>query len=431
MNILMVTNTYKPLLGGLEKSVESFATEFRKRGHRVIIVVPEYEGMVPEEDVVRIPAFKNFNGTDFSIQLPIPGVLSEMLENFKPDIVHSQHPFLVGDTALKIASKFNIPLVFTHHSLYEENVHYIPGNEKALKQFVIELSTGYANLADQVFAPSQSVEKLIKERGVESPIAVVPTGIYVKQFTRGAGKSFRKKHNIPADAFVVGHLGRLAPEKNLEFVSKAVFQFLKTNPKAHFMIAGKGPLEETIQKLAIDEAVQDRLHMVGILAGKDKVDGYHAMDVFAFASQSETQGLVLTEALACKVPIVAIDAPGVREVLTDQVNGRLLAQENIEEFVAALKWVSELSAADLAKVRKECRRIALTFSMDLMVERALSHYSSLAVRHGFIRRPSEESRWAQTLRMMQTQGNLVKNLTKAASVLISNTLQKESPSESV
>ena len=181
MNILIMTNTYKPLLGGLEKSIERFAKEYRKRGHRVVIVVPEYPDMQPEEDVVRIPAVENFNGTDFSVQLPIPGVLNEALDKFHPDIVHSQHPFLVGDTALRIASKFNVPLVFTHHTLYEENVHYMPGNEEALKRFMIELSTGYENLADCVFAPSESIMKMIKERGVQTPIHVVPTGLYVKE----------------------------------------------------------------------------------------------------------------------------------------------------------------------------------------------------------------------------------------------------------
>ena len=165
MNILLMTNTYKPLVGGLEKSVINFSEEFRALGHRVVIVCPDYPDMKPEEDVIRVPAIQQFNGSDFSVQLPIQGTLTEALGDFKPDIVHSQHPFLIGDTALKIASKFNVPLVFTHHTLYEQNVHYVPGNEESLKRFVIELSTGYANLADHVFAPSESVMLMMKERG--------------------------------------------------------------------------------------------------------------------------------------------------------------------------------------------------------------------------------------------------------------------------
>jgi len=242
MNILIMTNTYKPLLGGLEKSIESFAREYRKRGHRVVIVAPQYPGMRPEEDVIRVPAVENFNGTDFSLQLPLPGTLQEALGEFRPDIVHSQHPFLVGDTALRVASKYNVPLVFTHHTLYEENVHYMPGNEEALKRFMIELSTGYANLADGVFAPSESVMQLMKDRGVQSPIHIVPTGIYVKDFTRGAGKALRKRLHIPSHSFVVGHMGRLAPEKNLEFLARAVAAFMKENPEAHFFDRRSRPI---------------------------------------------------------------------------------------------------------------------------------------------------------------------------------------------
>src|SRR4051812_28170514 len=115
MNILMMTNTYKPLLGGLEKSVEAFTNELRSAGHRVILVVPQYKEGRDEKDVIRIPAVQNFNGSDFSVQLPIPAALTDALGDFRPDIIHSHHPFLIGDTALRMASKFNVPMVFTHH----------------------------------------------------------------------------------------------------------------------------------------------------------------------------------------------------------------------------------------------------------------------------------------------------------------------------
>lgn len=429
MNILMMTNTYKPLVGGLEKSVEFFTKELRQRGHQVIIVAPEYKGMRREEGVVRIPAIQNFNGSDFSVQLPIVGPLTDALGDFRPDIIHSHHPFLVGDTALRMASKYNVPLIFTHHTLYEENVHYVPGNEEALKRFVIELSTGYANLADHAVAPSESVKNLMKERGVASPIDVVPTGIYVKKFAKGNGKELREKLGIPADAFVAGHLGRLAPEKNLEFVTKAVGLFLKDNPAAHFLIAGKGPSEEAIKEALTACGVGDRLHFAGLLKGKDLIDAYHAMDVFVFASQSETQGLVVTEAMAAGVPVIAVDAPGVREVVQDSVNGRLLAQENVDDFAAALKWLKELPAAEIKKMKAACRETGQHFSMDNSVEKILKVYQSLIIE-GFFRRSSEDSPWASTGRMLQTQWELVKNLTKATGAMVVPGLGSTTPSTS-
>jgi len=417
MNILLMTNTYKPLLGGLEKYIESFTKEYRQHGHKVIIVVPEYPNMRPEEDVVRIPAVKNFNGTDFSLQLPIPGVLDEALGKFRPDIVHSQHPFLVGDTALRVASKYNVPLVFTHHTLYEENVHYMPGNEEALKRFMIELSTGYANLADCVFAPSESVMQMMKERGVQTPIHVVPTGIYVKDFSHGAGKVLRKRLNISSHAFVVGYMGRLAPEKNLEFLARAVAAFMKKDAGVCFLIGGQGPSEEMIKDIFAREGLTDRLYLAGIFKGKDLADAYHAMDVFVFASQSETQGMVLDEAMASSVPVVAVDAPGVREVVQDRINGCLLPGENTDDFVSGLEWVQELSAEKLNKIKAACRQTADRFSMDKSAQKALEIYLSLCIQ-GFARKSIEQSYWESKMRLMKAQWGLIKNLTKAAGALI-------------
>jgi len=419
MNILIMTNTYKPLVGGLEKSVINFTKEYREAGHRVIIVAPEFPDMEPEEDVVRVAAMKHFNGTDFSVQMPIQGTLTKALGDFLPQIVHSQHPFLIGDTALKIASKYNVPLVFTHHSLYEENVHYMPGNIEGLKRFMIELSTGYANLADHVFAPSESVMQMLKERGVTTAIDVVPTGIYMDQFSKGAGKALRKKLNIPEDAFVVGHVGRLAPEKNLEFVTGAVAQFLKKEPKAHFLIGGTGPSEDAIKEIMAKAGLRDRLHLAGMLKGKELANAYHAMDVFVFASQSETQGLVVTEAMASGIPVVAVDAPGVREVVEDCVNGRLLANETSKDFVEALMWIKKLPVTQVKKIKKAAKARAKTFLMKDCAQKALNIYAVLTTNQGFIRRHKEDGFWSNAVRSIQTQWGLAKNLTHATKAYIS------------
>jgi glycosyltransferase involved in cell wall biosynthesis len=427
----MMTNTYKPLLGGLEKSVESFTKEFRMRGHRVIIVAPEYQDMKPEEDLIRIPAIQNFNGSDFSVQLPIPGVLTEALGDFRPDIIHSHHPFFIGDTALRMASRYNVPLVFTHHTLYEENVHYVPGNEKALKRFAIQLSTGYANLADQVFAPSESVVQLMQARGVQSPIAVIPTGIDTERFAHGARSAFRKKFNIPSDAFVIGHLGRLAPEKNLEFLTRAVVEFLKLQPKAYFLVCGKGPSEVNIRQILKAEGASERLRLTGPLKGRNPIDAYHAMDIFTFASQSETQGLVVTEAMAAGVPVIAVNAPGVREVVRDNINGRLLAHENIPDFVLALQEIYRQfqSPQGLTRIKNACRETAAHFAMKDSAEKALNIYVSLCIQ-GFVRRSTEKSTWATTLRLIHAQWELIKNLTKAATgAMIGLTTEKVATTE--
>jgi len=295
----------------------------------------------------------------------------------------------------------------------------MPGNIEALKRFMIELSTGYANLADHVFAPSESVMLMMKERGVTTAIDVVPTGIYTEEFARGAGKAFRKRQNIPADAYVVGHVGRLASEKNLEFVTRAVAQFLKREPNAHFLIGGTGPAEESIKEIMAQDGFTERLHLAGMLNGKDLADAYHAMDVFVFASQSETQGLVITEAMAAGIPVVAVDAPGVREVVQDGVNGRLMMNESTEDFVKGLVGLKGLSLLQMKKIKKACRATAQHFTMKDCAKKALGIYVTLCTNKGFSRRVDAEGFWSKAVHSIQAQWGTALNLTHATEAFMS------------
>jgi 1,2-diacylglycerol 3-alpha-glucosyltransferase len=421
MNILMISNTFSPHVGGVARSLERFTEEYRRLGHRTIVVAPEFEKMPEnEEDVIRVPAIQNFNGSDFSVRLPIPGLVLAALEDFKPDIIHAHHPFLLGDTALVLSASQNVPLVFTHHTMYEQYTHYVPGDSPAMQRFVIELSTGFANLCDRVFAPSESIAEVLKNRHVITPIEVVPTGVQVEHFSRGDGTRFRKKLNLPKNAWVVGHLGRLAPEKNLEFLARAVGEFCRTNENAHFLLIGTGPSEKIVKDLFDQQGLSNRLHSLGILKGQDVVDAYHAMDVFAFASQSETQGMVLTEAMAAGLPVVAIDAPGVREVVKDKQNGRLLPTENIDEFVEALGWVASLSEAPLKTMKKNIQLTAESYSIQRCVTKALSIYESLLTKKPGPR-DRENSMWDKAIRMLETEWEIWVNRAHAAGAALKNT----------
>lgn len=414
MNIVMLTNTYTPHVGGVARSVEAFAAEYRRRGHRVLVVAPEFAHQPQDEtDVVRIAAIQNFNGSDFSAVLPVSGLLTEALDAFRPSLVHAHHPYLLGMTALRVARYRELPLVFTHHTLYEQYTHYVPGNSPALRRFVIELGTRYANLCDQVFAPSESIAALLRSRGVRTSIAVVPTGVDRECFAQGDGAGFRRKMGIPADAFVVGHLGRLAPEKNLAFLAEAVAAFLKTEPSAHFLLVGVGPSEADIRAIFEREGLSARLHVAGILDPPQLAAAYHAMDVFAFASRSETQGMVLTEAMAAGMPVVGLDAPGVREVVRDTYNGRLLHEESIEDFRAALQWIAQLPAEKRRQLRQSAVATAEEFSMPRSAATALGCYEALRAR-ALVERTEEDAQWEHVLHLIEAEWAILKGLAGAA-----------------
>jgi glycosyltransferase involved in cell wall biosynthesis len=413
MNILIFTNTFTPHVGGVARSVEAFTEEYRTRGHRVLVVAPEFPDMPQNEaDVVRIPAIQNFNASDFSVVLPIHPMLSETIDAFRPDIVHSQHPFLLGMTAVRVARRRGLPLVFTHHTLYEQYTHYVPGNSPALKRFAIELATRYANLADQVFAPSESIRNLLQQRGVTTPIAVVPTGVRLENFAHGDGPAFRRQMGIPQDAFVVGHLGRLAPEKNLEFLAQAVADFVGSHPHAHFLVIGTGPSENSLRDIFAQAGVEARLHVAGILQQQALADALHAMGLFAFASTSETQGMVLTEAMAAGLPVVALDAPGAREVVRDRHNGRLLQEATPTAFSAALQWAAGLPPESLRDLKHAALDTAEAFSMARSADKALACYDAL--KSGTAAESGEdESAWEEVMTAIKTEWDILKSVAGA------------------
>lgn len=418
MNILMMTNTYTPIVGGLEKSVQTFTEEYRKRGHRVIVAAPTFEGMpTGEKDVIRVPAIQNFNGTDFSLQLPIPGFLNDKLNDFHPDIVHAHHPFLMGGTALRVAYQFNAPLVYTNHTQFEYNTHYLSDSE-TIKRFFIQLSAGYADLADQVFVPSTGVRDMLLDQRVRAPIAVVPSGIDIGRFSNGDAKKIREKFNISEKTFVVGFTGRLAPEKNLEFLARAVCLFLQKKEDACFLVIGKGPSEETIRAIFKAQGSENRLFFTGILENEDLADAYRAMDVFSFASKSETQGIVLIEAMAAGVPVVALDACGVNDYIEHGLNGILLSHEDEKEFSQALADLAALPQEKRKAMSRHALLTATRCSKGLCAEKALSIYESLTQQPLHRRQDMEaiwgESLWAQALRQIRAEWDLVKNAAKAA-----------------
>jgi len=420
MNIVMMTNTYLPQVGGVARSVAAFAAEYRRRGHRVLVVAPEYEDQpVREVDVLRIPAIQHFNGSDFSAVLPFSGLLTEELDAFRPDIVHAHHPYLLGMTALRTARYRGLPLVFTHHTLYEQYTHYVPGDSPVFRRFVIELAVRYANLCDQVFAPSESIAALLAERGVHTPIRVVPTGVDRTLFAPGDGAAFRRERGIPEDAYVVGHLGRLAPEKNLEFLARAVARFLGAEPRARFLLVGAGPSQSVVQAVCEQAGLAERLHLAGILRPPELVAAYHAMDVFAFASKSETQGMVLTEAMAAGVPVVGLDAPGVREVVEDGQNGRLLHEETVESFAAALQWAASLPPHDRRRLGEGALRTAEAFSMPRTADRALGCYTALTGQARSAR-GEEDEQWQRVRELLQAEWEIVKGFSSAAGAALAH-----------
>jgi 1,2-diacylglycerol 3-alpha-glucosyltransferase len=414
MKICMMTNTYLPHVGGVARSVSTFAEEFIRQGHEVLVVAPEFDGKKlserEEKIVVRVPSLRNFNGSEFSVRLPLATALSERLDAFQADIIHAHHPFLLGDTALRVAMNKNVPIIFTHHTRYEDYTHYIPFSD-TMKEVAIQIPTHFANLCDGVIAPSESLARMIKRRGVTSPIKVIPTGIDVKAFASADRTRFRKLMKIPEQALVIGHVGRLAQEKNLGYLAEAVALYLSQNTEARFLVVGDGPARDEFKEVFEKHGVADRLLLAGKRTGKVLREAYRAMDVFAFASKSETQGMVVAEAMAGGAPVVALNASGVREVVRDDVNGFLLsAGASPQDFAKALARCADASLRET--LSKGAHETASQFSREQSARRALEFYEETRKATRARRLMHQLSPWSALVERLGLEWDLLSSRTQ-------------------
>jgi glycosyltransferase involved in cell wall biosynthesis len=420
MKIAMFTNTYLPHVGGVARSVSTYEEELRRRGHEVKIVAPTFEGAEDStDDVLRVPAIQGFNGSDFSVRLPQPGMIAEFLDSYRPEVIHSHHPFLLGDSALRYAWARRLPLVFTHHTLYEQYTRYVPLDSEALKRVAIQMAVEYCNLCTHVIAPSESLETLLRERGVTTPITAIPTGIDLDFYSSGDRRRLLGEHGIAENSLVVGHVGRLAGEKNLEFLARAMRLFLARRRDAVFLVVGSGDQERDFRDALAAYTERRQVLLVGKKTGRDLADAYAAMDVFVFSSQSETQGMVLAEAMAAGAPVVALDGPGVRDVVASD-NGRLLkADASEEEFAQALEQLT----ADPRRLRRLCEQARASieeFSLENCADRLVALYEDLIATSGD-RGDADPGPWDRLLNRLEIEWNLLAEKAAALAAAVVDT----------
>lgn len=416
----MFTNTYLPHVGGVARSIKTLEDGCRLMGHEVRVVAPEFDGADTSPEVLRVPAIQHFYGSDFCVRVPVPNLIRDFMDDFQPDIIHSHHPFLLGDAALRESWKMRVPIIFTHHTLYERYTHYLPLDSPALKRVAIRIATEYGNLCDLVISPSQSIAALLLERGVVAPINVLPTGIDTASFGRGNGSHCRQSLGISPDAKVVGHIGRLAMEKNLIYLAKAVAACLADDMDAVFLLVGVGESKDRMLDILSKHCDPERVFHPGSLTDGPLVDAYAAIDCFAFSSQTETQGLVLAEAMAAGKPVVALDGPGVREIVRTGENGILLESDAPEEeFARALLQVMR-DPAFYEFLAARGRKSAANYDIRRCVGRMLRIYRRLIERGDRVAL-GDPSQWDRVLSGVEIEWELLAAKVSAAAAALVET----------
>lgn len=375
MRIAIFTNNYLPNPYGVATSVETFRREFEKMGHQVYIFAPTWKGqMVSDSHVFYYPSLDVKIKIRFPLGFPYSRKMDKILKDLELDIIHAQHPNLLGNAAVRWAKKKKIPLVFTWHALYDQYVGFAPFIPKKLAaNFVIRQAVKFANRADAVVVPTDSIIPLLRAWGVTNEkMFPVATGVETDEFENFDKETVRKKYAIGKDETVLFLVARLTIEKNVEFIFRALKNILKEK-KVRLLVAGDGYLAPKLRKFCVDSGIADNVFFCGVVGRSEIKNYYAAADIFVYASQSETQGMVMSEAMYMGLPIVAVAATGASSLVLNNGNG-FLVEENEKEFAdAVLKLVSNKDLRQ--KFRETSAKIArLQFTAEVCAEKMLEVY---------------------------------------------------------
>ncbi len=341
MKILYVSDVYFPRINGVSTSIRDFRKALTAQGHEIHLIAPEYGlGESPQQGIYRVPSrVVVVDPEDRMMRLKALRDLDTALKRERYDLVHIQTPFVAHHTGARLAKQvLNIPLIATFHTHFEEYLsHYVPVAPKSLLRLLVrQFTRRQARALDALVVPSTAIQRLLSGYGVTTPTHIIPTGIDLRRFQGGDGRRLRAKLGIPAQAPVMLFVGRLAHEKNIDFLIRMLKQVRRTVPKAQFVIAGEGPAIDSLRRTVVELRLWDAVHIVGnILDREGLLDCYRAADCFVFASRTETQGLVLLEAMALGVPVVAAAILGTRDILNPQ-RGAIVPELNEEAFSSAV-----------------------------------------------------------------------------------------------
>jgi 1,2-diacylglycerol 3-alpha-glucosyltransferase len=380
VRIGLFTNNYLPFCGGVTISVESLRHGLEARGHEVWTFAPRFPGAADRAPrVVRFPSVPAATYPEFALAVPWAPRIARLVAGLDLDVFHAHHPFLLGPAARRLARRHGRPLVFTYHTRYEKYAHYVPLTRPLVETAALRLSTRFAARADAVIAPSTLVRDQLRARGVGGPIAVVPTGVDLASFRPADRALARRALGLSPGEPLVLYVGRLDREKSVDRVLLAFDRLAGTLGRAQLWLVGQGKEMERLRRLAGQLAASDRVHFAGVHAHAGLAAWYQAADLFLFASETETQGLVLAEAAACALPAVAVTAPGCDEVVRDGETGILTKPDAaaLAEAAIGLLLDAERRAAMGARARQVAEQ---SFDIASQITRTLDVYERLLAR---------------------------------------------------
>lgn len=381
MRILMISDVYFPRINGVSTSIQTFRRGLQAAGHETILIAPDYPGAAAdrETEILRVPSRAvPRDPEDRAMKLGALRALRSQIAELEPDLVHIQTPFIAHYQGTALARALRVPVVETYHTYFEEYLHhYVPLMPRAVMRFVARRFTvSQCNVLDALVVPSRAMEQALLDYGVRCPMHIVPTGMEMERFAGGDGQHFRAQLGIAPGQPVLVHVGRIAHEKNIEFLFRMFAQVVRSKPGAVFIVAGEGPSLASCKAYVRSLGIAQHVRFVGYLAReRELLDCYRAGDLFVFSSRTETQGLVLLEAMALGVPVVSTAHMGTADIVNPQ-RGARVAPDDEGGFAHIVVQLLE-DTPRRAAMSAEARAYAATWSASAMADRLAGLYSAV------------------------------------------------------
>jgi 1,2-diacylglycerol 3-alpha-glucosyltransferase len=372
MRIGLFTDTYAPEVNGVVTVIKMMTRELRREGHEVYVFCPSHpNGDNFDTGVYRFPSIKFTPYKGMRVAIPYNRKAIRLICSL--DIVHSHDPGPIGLMGLWASKRYHIPHVHTYHTLFMDYRRYLPRVIRPNRGMVKSMSRLLCNRCDAIIAPSYQMKDELESYGITSPVYALPFGVDEEEFSHEIRWDVRTELNIqPKDLLL--YVGRLGVEKNIDFLLRSFRQLLSLRPGARLIVAGDGPQRQFLERYAVSLGIAPFVTFIGFLQRRDLVDLYKQA-LFVFASKTDTQGLVLVEAMMAGAAVVAVGIMGPRDIITSGVTGilvgedenefaqacnRLLQDDNERQRIgmAARKWAhsqsSQVSTGKLLDIYSRC-----------------------------------------------------------------------------
>jgi glycosyltransferase involved in cell wall biosynthesis len=400
------TDSYLPALHGVEVSIEAFRKSLQKAGHEVFVyapAVPHYRDT--NRRVFRLKSVRVIEKPEMRLAFPFVehGHLRDLLR-VKLDIAHAHTPFTMGLLAKHVSVRQRIPLVYTHHTHYPEYAKAYLREPLVFPYLAQALSAWFSNTSDAVLAPSPKIKRLLRTYGVTKPIHVLPTGIKPTQFrktrtSQDRARALRRRLDIDDSAKVLLFVGRMGREKNVEFLIRAFSELRAQHADVAFILVGDGPILPQLKSLAKELRLAD-IVFAGAIPHNEIAAWYQMSDLFLFASLTDTQGIVILEALASSLGVIALRDAAFTDIVINGKNG-LLTAPNASPRVFAARVDMALSDPALRRVfARNARETARRFAEHEQAKKLIRIYERLAVLPKFSRQLAKNSHMSGLRRNM-------------------------------